>query len=168
MFDIMQTPPGWCLLSALKTGAHRRSRETGSLGRLGMCYNRYWVCYYTSRRERGSVFRCGCGGAGGDVYLSFLVTQAVISHSIFKAWRNRPQPSVSDRNPIKHQLKMIVSLQQENEDKVVKSLICQRRPYDSYYMLYPVGCHIYRVLCKHVGAGGCWKSQVGIRGCLLV
>lgn len=136
VFDLMQTPPGWFLPAALKIGAQRCSRETGSLGRLGMCYNRYWVCYCTSRRERGSVFRCGCVGAGGDVYLSFLVTQAVISHSIFKAWKNRPQPSVSDRNPIKHHLQMIVSLQQDNQVKDVKTLICQRRSYDYSYMLY--------------------------------
>lgn len=163
MLDIMQTPSGWCLPSAPQTDAQRRSRETGSLGRLGMCYNRYWVCYCTSRRERGSVFRCGCGGAGGDVYLSFLVTQAVISHSIFKAWRNCPQPSVSDRNPIKPHLHMIVSLWQDNQDKDVKRLICQRRPYDYHYMLYPVGCPVYGVLWKHIGAWGCC-----IRGCLVI
>lgn len=70
------------------------------------------------------------GVAGGDVYLSFLVTQAVISHSILKAWRNHPQPSVTDRNPIKHHLQMIVSLQQDNRVRDVQRVICQRRPRD--------------------------------------
>lgn len=135
MFDLMQSPPGWCLPSALKTGAHCCSRETGSLGSLGMCYNRYWVCYCTSRREKGSVFRCGCGVDGEDVYLSFLVTQTAISHSIFKAWRNRPQPSISDCNPIKHHMQINVSLQQDNQVKDVKCLICGRRSYDCFYVI---------------------------------
>lgn len=58
-FHLMQTPPGWA--SAGDWGSSLL-RETASLGKLGMCYNRYWVCYCTSRRERGSVFRCAWGG----------------------------------------------------------------------------------------------------------
>lgn len=41
---------------------------------------------------------------------------------------------------------MIVSLQRDNQVTDIQGLICQRRPFDYYYMFYPGGYHIYGVL----------------------
>lgn len=64
-------------------------------------------------------------------------------------------PSVSDRNPIKHHLQMIVSPQHGHQVTDVQSLIRQRRPFDYCYMFYPGGCHIYGVLWKQ-----CWRLRL--------